>query len=81
MTRYKTGEAPVFVKIEDYKDIMDILSLVKDRLEEAKRTLADINDLKNDEDSELSMWSSTIDEIEKKLDNIDRALFEPESTW
>lgn len=81
MTRYKTGEAPVFVKIEDYKDIMDILSLVKDRLEEAKRTLADINDLKNDEDSELSMWSSTLDEIEKKLDNIDRALFEPESTW
>jgi hypothetical protein len=79
MTRYKTGEAPVFVKIEDYKDILDILSLVKDRLEEAKRTLADINDLKNDEDSELSMWGSTLNEIENKLDNIDRTLFEPES--
>tara|TARA_Y100000310_G_C20674065_1_gene811886 strand:+ start:730 stop:975 length:246 start_codon:yes stop_codon:yes gene_type:complete len=79
MTRYKTGEAPVFVKIEDYKDILDILSLVKDRLEEAKRTLADINDLKNDEDSELSMWGSTLNEIENKLDNIDKTLFEPES--
>ena len=75
------GEAPVFVKIEDYKDILDILELLKDRLEEAKRTLADINELKNDEDAELDMWGSTLSEIDKKLDSIDRTLFEPESTW
>jgi len=74
-------EAPVFVKIEDYKDILDILELLKDRLEEAKRTLADINELKNDEDAELDMWGSTLSEIGKKLDSIDRTLFEPESTW
>jgi len=75
------GEAPVFVKIEDYKDVLDILELLKDRLEEAKRTLADINELKNDEDAELDMWGSTLNEIDKKLDSIDRTLFEPESTW
>ena len=77
----KTGEAPVFVKIDDYKDILDVLDLIKDRLEEAKRTLADINELKNDEDAELELWSSTLNEIEKKLGDIDRTLFEPESTW
>ena len=81
MAEYKAGEAPVFVKIEDYKDILDVLSLVKDKLGEAKRTLADINELKNDEDSELEMWGSTLNEIEKKLENIDRILFEPESMW
>ena len=75
------GEAPVFVKIDDYKDILDVLDLIKDRLEEAKRTLADINELKNDEDAELELWSSTLNEIEKKLGDIDRTLFEPESTW
>lgn len=80
MRDYK-GEAPVFVKIEDYKDILDILELIRDRLDEAKRTLSDINELKNDEDSELEMWSSTLNEIEKKLESIDRTLFEPESTW
>ena len=79
MKSYK--EAPVFVKIEEYKDILDVLELIKDRLEEAKRTLADINELKNDEDSELEMWGSTLNEIEKKLESIDRTLFEPESTW
>ena len=76
-----TGEAPVFVKIEDYKDTIDVLDLIKDRLAEAKRTLSDINELKNDEDSELELWSSTLNEIERKLVSIDRTLFEPESTW
>ncbi len=75
------GEAPVFVKIEDYKDIVDVLDLIKDRLAEAKRTLADINELKNDEDAELELWGSTLNEIEKKIGDIDRTLFEPESTW
>ena len=75
------GEAPIFVKIDDYKDILDVLDLIKDRLAEAKRTLADINELKNDEDSELELWGSTLNEIEKKLEDIDRTLFEPESTY
>ena len=75
------GEAPVFVKIDDYKDVLDVLDLIKDRLSEAKRTLADINELKNDEDSELELWGSTLNEIEKKLEDIDRTLFEPESTY
>lgn len=81
MKSYKTGEAPVFVKIEDYKDILDVLELIKDRLSEAKRTLADINEMKNEEDEELGMWSSTLNEIEKKIESIDRTLFEPESTY
>ena len=76
----RTG-APVFVKIDEYKDILDVLDLIKDRLAEAKRTLADINELKNDEDAELELWSSTLNEIENKLDDIDRSLFEPESTY
>lgn len=75
------AEAPVFIKIEDYKDVLDVLDLIKDRLAEAKRTLADINELKNDEDAELELWSSTLSEIEKKVEGIDRTLFEPESTW
>ena len=81
MKSYKTGEAPVFVKIEDYKDILDVLELIKDRLSEAKRTLVDINEMKNEEDEELGMWSSTLNEIEKKIESIDRTLFEPESTY
>ena len=67
--------------MDDYKDILDVLDLIKDRLGEAKRTLADINELKNDEDAELELWSSTLNDREKKLEDINRTLFEPESTY
>ncbi len=80
MAGYKT-EAPVFVKMDDYKDILDILGLIKDRLDEAKRTLEDINELKNDEDSEIKAWDATLNEIGEKIKDIDRTLFEPESTY
>ena len=75
------AEAPVFIKIEDYKDVLDVLDLIKDRLAEAKRTLADITELKKDEDAELELWNSTLNEIEKRLEDIDGTLFEPESTY
>lgn len=75
------AEAPVFVKIENYKDVLGALETIKSKLAEAKRTLGDINKLKQYEDSELELWSSTLDGIEKKLENIDKALFYPAKDW
>ncbi len=74
-------QAPVFVKVENYKDVLDIIDMIRGKVDQAKNTLADINELKNEEDAELDLWSSTLDEIEKKVHNIDRVLFEPENTW
>jgi len=71
-------EASVFVKVEDYKDVLDILDLIKDKLGQAKKALGDINELKNEEDSELDLWGSTLNEIERKVHNIDMVLLEPE---
>lgn len=79
--REKSGEAPVFVKIDDYKDILDILELIKNKLNEARETLGNLNELKNEEDSELELWKSTLNEIERKVENIDRTLLEPEGAW
>ena len=74
-------EAPVFVKIDDYKDVVDVLDLIRDKLDEAKRTLADLNELKNQEDSEMERWGVTIEDIERKVGEMDRTLFEPENTY
>ena len=68
--------APVFVKVEEYKEILDVLDMVKGKISEIRDTLAGINDLRNEEDSEVSMWSGTIDDIEKKIDEIDNMMFE-----
>ena len=69
--------APVYVRINEYKDILDIINLIKEKLKEARATLSKINKLKNEEDNELSLWNSELDEIEKKIEFIDRTLFEP----
>ena len=67
----------VFVKIEEYKDILDIIALVNDKVREAREVLGKINDLKNQEDSELMSWKNSLDDVDRKLKYIDQTLFEP----
>jgi len=68
---------PVFVKIEEYKDVLDVVNLIKNKIAEAKETLAKVNELKNEEDAELEIWRSGLEEVERKITFIDKALFEP----
>ena len=74
-----TNGAPVFVRIDEYKDVLEIMGLIKDKLNEARDTLGKINELKNEEDSELEIWNTTLEDIEKKIEQIDKELFEPEA--
>ena len=72
-------QAPVFVKVDEYKDVLDILDLVKNKIRSAKDTLREINELKNQEDSEIAMWANEIADIERKVEFIDQTLLEPEN--
>ena len=71
-------KAPVFVKIEDYKDIMELLVLIKEKLGQAKFLLGKINELKNQEDAELASWSKDLDDVASMVSDVDRMLLEPE---
>ena len=77
MKEQRSG-APIFVKVDEYREILDVLDMVKGKVSEIRETLAGINDLRNEEDTELSMWNSTIDDIEKKIEGIDAMMFELE---
>lgn len=68
---------PVYVRIEEYKDVLDVMNLIKSKIAEAKETLAKLNDLKNEEDAELELWHTSLEEAERKVDFADKALFEP----
>ncbi len=72
-------EMPVFVRIEEYKDVLDVMELIKNKIEQANNVLGKINELKNEEDAELEMWKTNLEEIEKKIDSIDSSLIEPET--
>jgi len=70
-------EAQVFVKIDNYKDVLHTIGLIKEKLNEAKGTLTKIKELKHQEDSELEGWDAKLGEIENKIGGIDQILFEP----
>lgn len=69
---------PVFVKIDEYDNVLNLVKTVRKKIDEAKETLLKINDLKNEEDHQLEMWQTALGEIEKKVDFIDHSLNEPE---
>ena len=77
MKEQRTG-APVFVKVDEYKEIIDVLELIRAKINEIRGTLGGINDLRGEEDAEVSMWNTTIDDVEKKLEEIDKMMFEME---
>ena len=70
--------APVFVKVSEYKEVVDVLDMIKTKISDMREVLSGIAELRNQEDSEISMWNSTIDEIEKKIEDIDKMVFDTE---
>jgi hypothetical protein len=71
-------KVPVYVKIDEYQDVLDIIHTVQSKLDEAKRTLEKINGLKSEEDTLIDQWQKSLTEVGKKVDFIDRTLNEPE---
>ncbi len=67
---------PIFVRINEYKELLDILDVVRAKLTSAKETLASIYEMKSREDKELAAWTANLDEISKKVDEVHKTLFE-----
>jgi hypothetical protein len=66
---------PIFIKIDEYEDIKDILQLIRNKIGEAKDTLGKLHQLKFEEDTELEAWKAEIDEIEKRIGSIGKNAF------
>lgn len=73
--------APVFVKIEDYRQMLDVVEMIKKNLKEAKQMLADLNQLKEQETSEIQSWSSELEQMESKIEDINKLMFQPDKNW
>ncbi len=77
MREQKSG-APVFVKVGEYKEILDVLDIIKDKIKEIRDVLGSINSLRHEEDAEFAMWGNTVNDIERKVESIDKIMFAPE---
>ncbi|MBW2989880.1 hypothetical protein KY358_06195 [Candidatus Woesearchaeota archaeon] len=70
-------EAQVFVKIDEYKDMLRVVGLIKSKLNDARNTLQKVKELKDKEDLELEEWNSKLSDIDDRVEGIDNILFEP----
>lgn len=71
------SEKNVFVRMEEYREILDVIALINEKVKEARTTLGKIEDLKNQEDEEIEAWKASLGDVERKLKFIDKTLFEP----
>lgn len=71
-------QKPVYVKLEEYKNILALIDALETHLQSAKETLIEIKRLKQEEDVELEIWQTVITEIENRMRFIDETLTEPE---
>ncbi len=70
-------EMPVYVRIDDYKDVLDLIQALKEKLSDAKQTLAQLTQLKNEEDAEIESWKAGLTDIDQKIEHLDSSLFAP----
>lgn len=71
-------EKPLFIRVEKYKKVLETLDELKTKLKDANEVLKELNQIKEDEEKELAIWSKDLELIKEKLMNIDQNLFETE---
>jgi hypothetical protein len=76
---YQMEQKPVFVKLDEYKNILTLIETLKAQVRASKETLSEIHRLKQEEDVELEIWQTVVKEIEGRMDFIDLTLTEPEN--
>lgn len=78
MMQEDTKKAQVFLKIEDYKDIVDVSGIIKEKINDIDGALNRIKYIKSKEDSELASWKASLERTRKKIDDIDKELLKPD---
>ena len=72
------AQKPVYVKLDEYKNILTLVDTLNAQVQAAKETLDEIRKLKQEEDVELEIWQTVIQEIENRMNFIDSTITEPE---
>jgi hypothetical protein len=68
---------PVFIKINEYRDVIDTFELIKRKLKDAKALLAQLEDIKAKEEYELDTWQALLSDVDKKVSELDKILLAP----
>lgn len=71
-------KAPIYIKIDKYTEIVEIMRVIKNKVEEIKINLKKVEQIKNEQEAEINLWNSRIQEVEQKLREIDEMILSSE---
>lgn len=74
---YDEENMPVFIKIENYKEVIELLHMIKGKVDEANDYLERIHALKSEEDEKINEWSEVVKDVEKKVGFVNSSLMKP----
>jgi len=69
------GKKALFVKIEKYDEAINNMDMIKNKLKDAQKILASLQQIKKEEDRSLQGWHSDLNLIMEKINHIDQILF------
>ena len=58
---------PVFVKIDRYKEVLELISVIDKKIAGAKHIIAELESLKQKEDEQVAGWQRSLEEIDHKM--------------
>lgn len=68
---------PVFVKIEKYDAVLDLVSKIRTKMQDAESILHQIEELKNEEDAQIERWKASLQDVRSKVSFVQQALSQP----
>ncbi len=68
--------SPIYMEVDKYRDILEEMSSIKDSIKAADNALQKLYELKDNRDKEIGRWHARMEDIQRKLNFLDKSLFE-----
>jgi valyl-tRNA synthetase len=69
----------VFVKMDHYKEALETIDKIREKIKDADLVLNDLRNMKSKEDEHLAKWHKDLEVIKEKLSKMDEVLYDIEN--
>ncbi|MBS3150657.1 hypothetical protein J4425_02540 [Candidatus Woesearchaeota archaeon] len=69
----------IFVKMDHYREAIDIVEKIKEKIKDIDRLVSDMQRMKTQEDEYLAKWHSEMEHVKTKLNKMDEILYDIEN--
>jgi len=66
---------PVFIRLDKFEESLKVFEETKEQISEVEHLLANIKEVKEKEEAELSSWENKLQEIKRQVEKVDQDIF------